>query len=76
VGITAEVLEDAMRSAERGFGIDDSSGSLQWVQILREGLRLAQGLEVAEKPELAGRMGFLQSGEKQTPEPASQHSDR
>ena len=59
MGVAAEILDDVLRSAEGRLGIDDPFALPQRGQIIGEGLRIAQRLDLAEKLEFALSVGFL-----------------
>ena len=74
VGVTRQIGQHGLRSAERALCVDDPLGLAQRRQISREGLRIGQMYVVAEEAEAAGRVGGDERLEEQPAEQAREHA--
>jgi hypothetical protein len=76
VGIAGEIGEDGLRPGERPLGVDDPLGPAQRRERGVEGGLLAEGREVAEEDEAAGRMQGRDPFEEEAAEQAGEHAHR
>ena len=76
VGVTAEILQYILGTAEGWFGVDDPVFSEQWPEPGSEGLGLSEQCQIAGKVKLAMRKGRLESVDELAAKDASEHRDR
>ena len=76
VGITAEVSERLLGSAERRFGVDDPVASAQGGEVSPEGGWSFEGFDFAGKLEFSLIESLFEGLEKEVAEEARQHGDR
>jgi hypothetical protein len=76
MGVSCDVLEDLLRSAERWLGVDlpiyFSGGS----DVAQEGVSRAKWLQGGKELQLSGIEGLLQIIEEQSTEQKPQHRNR
>ena len=73
VGVAGEIGEDGLRPGERPLGVDHPLGAAQRRERGVEGALLAEGREVAEEDEAAGRMQGCEPFEEEPAEETRQH---
>ena len=75
VGVTAEVVEHILRTAERWFGIDDPIFAKQRPEPRGEDLRFSEESQIARKVQLSSLKGRLEPSDELPAKYAPEHLD-
>jgi hypothetical protein len=75
MGVTAEILEHIVGTAEGWFGVDDPVFSKQWPEPGSEDLGLREQSQIAGKVQLAMLKGRLESGDELAAKHTSEYLD-
>src|SRR5437667_8783610 len=73
VRVAADVVHHLLWSSEGRFSIDDPFQVAHRIQMTLESLRVSQGLQRSEEPQLARVKGLLQILQEQSAEQAGEH---
>src|SRR5208282_564722 len=75
MGVTAEILEHIVGTAEGWFGVDDPVFSEQWPEPGSEDLGLRERSQIAGEVQLVTLKGGLESGDELAAEHTAEHLD-
>jgi len=75
MGVTAEILEHIVGTAEGWFGVDDPVFSEQWSEPGSEDLGLRKHSQIAGEVQLAMLKGRLKTGDELAAKDAPEHCD-
>jgi hypothetical protein len=76
MGVTAEIVQYILGTAEGWFGVDDPVSSEQWPEPGSEDLGLSEQCQIAGKVKLAMLKGRLETVDELAAKDASEHRDR
>src|SRR5262249_4642339 len=73
VRVTSDIIHHLLWAGEGRFSVDNPFQVSHWIEMTVENLRISQGFERSEEPQLAGVEGLLQILQKQSAEQAGQN---